>query len=216
VVGILVLYIIGLIIGRLYFSPIAKFPGPKWAAISLWYEFYFDVIQRGRYIWQIQKMHQKYGPIVRINPYELHIDDDEFYNELYGGPSRRHDKWEWSAKMFGNSLSMLSTPPHDLHRLRRVPLNPYFSKRSVMRLEPVIQSCVDVLCERLREAEKSREPVNLGVACFALATDVITRYCFGESYGFLAKPDFGPEWPVSLMKVAELSHVLNSLGGFTQ
>jgi len=81
-----------------------------------------------------------------------------------------------------------------------------------MRLEPVIQSRVDALCERLREAQKSREPVNLGVAYFALATDVITAYCFGESYGFLAKPDFGPEWAASLMKVAELSHLLKQFG----
>src|SRR5436190_6362228 len=100
VAGILLLYIVGVIIERLYFSPIAKFPGPKLAAATFWYEFYFDVIQSGKFTWQIQKIHQKYGmlkcklspsaasaaslkgamtgPIVRINPYELHIDDPEF------------------------------------------------------------------------------------------------------------------------------------------
>jgi hypothetical protein len=60
-VAILLLYVIGVIIQRLYFSPVAKFPGPKLAAATFWYEFYFDVIQRGQYGWQIQKMHQKYG-----------------------------------------------------------------------------------------------------------------------------------------------------------
>jgi len=59
--GILLLYIIGLTVQRLYFSPIAKFPGPKLAAATFWYEFYFDVIKRGRYIWQIQKLHEEYG-----------------------------------------------------------------------------------------------------------------------------------------------------------
>src|SRR5436189_2981437 len=61
VAGILLLYIVGVIIERLYFSPIAKFPGPKLAAATFWYEFYFDVVQQGRYVWQIQKLHQKYG-----------------------------------------------------------------------------------------------------------------------------------------------------------
>lgn len=32
-----VVYIVAQAIHRLYFSPIAKFPGPKLAAVSLWY-----------------------------------------------------------------------------------------------------------------------------------------------------------------------------------
>lgn len=54
-------YLLGLAIYRLYFSPIAKFPGPKLAALTLWYEFYYDVVKRGKYTWEIEKMHQKYG-----------------------------------------------------------------------------------------------------------------------------------------------------------
>jgi hypothetical protein len=46
---------------RLVFSPLAKFPGPKLAAVTLWYEFYYDVTKNGRYMWEIEKMHGKYG-----------------------------------------------------------------------------------------------------------------------------------------------------------
>jgi hypothetical protein len=56
-----ILYILVLSVYRLYFSPIAKFPGPKLAALTLWYEFYYDVIKRGRYTWKIWELHQKYG-----------------------------------------------------------------------------------------------------------------------------------------------------------
>jgi hypothetical protein len=60
-VAILLVYVIGVIVQRLYFSPIAKFPGPKLAAATFWYEFYFDVIQSGKFTWQIQRIHEKYG-----------------------------------------------------------------------------------------------------------------------------------------------------------
>ena len=152
------------------------------------------------------------GPIVRINPYELHIDDPDFYDEVYSGPSKRTNKWDWSAKMFGNTLSMIGTVPHDLHRLRRAALNPYFSKQSVTHLEPVIKSLVDALCQRFREAQRSGEPINLGLAYSALTADIITKYSFGKSYEYLTKPDFGAEWPAILIGVAELSHLLKQFG----
>ena len=53
---------------RLYFSPIARFPGPKLAALTFWYEFYYDVIKRGKYTWEIGKMHEKYGS---FQPFKL-------------------------------------------------------------------------------------------------------------------------------------------------
>lgn len=48
---------------RLLFSPIAGFPGPKLAAASWLYEFYYDVVKDGGglYLWQIEKLHEQYG-----------------------------------------------------------------------------------------------------------------------------------------------------------
>jgi hypothetical protein len=54
-------YLIGLVVYRLYFSPLAKFPGPKLTAMSKWYEFYYDVTLRGQFTFQIQRMHKEYG-----------------------------------------------------------------------------------------------------------------------------------------------------------
>lgn len=57
----LLAYVVATIIYRLYFHPLASFPGPKLAAVTSWYEFYHDVIRRGYFIWQIQKLHDRYG-----------------------------------------------------------------------------------------------------------------------------------------------------------
>ena len=49
------------ILYRLYLSPVAKFPGRKLAALTFWYEFYYDVVKKGAYVWEIKKMHEEYG-----------------------------------------------------------------------------------------------------------------------------------------------------------
>lgn len=48
---------------RLCLHPLSKFPGPKLAASTHLYEFYFDVVCNGMFLWEIQKMHEKYGEI---------------------------------------------------------------------------------------------------------------------------------------------------------
>lgn len=57
----LLLYTIYGALWRLYFSPIARFPGPWFAALSFWNEFYYDVWVGGRYTYKIAEYHQTYG-----------------------------------------------------------------------------------------------------------------------------------------------------------
>lgn len=54
-------YYICLVIWRLFFSPLAKFPGPKLAAATGWYEFYYDYFHNGAYIFEIERLHKIYG-----------------------------------------------------------------------------------------------------------------------------------------------------------
>ena len=58
---LLLVYLVGLGVYRLYLSPLARYPGPKLAALSNWYEFYYDVILQGRYTFKIKELHEKYG-----------------------------------------------------------------------------------------------------------------------------------------------------------
>ena len=57
----LISYSAGLAIYRLFFSPLAGFPGPKIAAVTGYYESYYDIFLDGRYIFKIKDMHEKYG-----------------------------------------------------------------------------------------------------------------------------------------------------------
>ncbi|KAH6693344.1 putative cytochrome P450 [Leptodontidium sp. MPI-SDFR-AT-0119] len=184
------LYVSGLAVYRLYLSPISKFPGPKLAAVTLWYEFYYDVIKTGTYMAEIKKMHEKYGPIIRISPHELHVNDPDFYEELYAGGERRRNKYPWFVRLFGMTQGSLATIDHDHHRLRRNAINPFFSKTNVRKLEPVIQSNVSKLMTRLEKLEDTGELVNLNIVFSAFTSDIIIEYAFGESQHYLDKEDF--------------------------
>ncbi len=59
--GALLLYLACLALYRLYLSPISKFPGPRLAALTLWYEFYHDVVRGGQYCFRINELHDQYG-----------------------------------------------------------------------------------------------------------------------------------------------------------
>lgn len=100
---IIPLYWITLSVKRLYLSPIAHIPGPKLAALTQYYEFYYDIILGGQYTSKIIELHKKYGPIIRISPWELHISDPEFFSELYTGPSRRREKWQFYTQQVRRS-----------------------------------------------------------------------------------------------------------------
>lgn len=104
-----------LAIYRLYFHPLCKFPGPKLAALTDYWELYQDFFREesGYLFIELDNLHQKYGtrskdiytfrhsdpcpagPVLRIRPNEVHIKDSDWMDVLYTGPTdvgpqRRH------------------------------------------------------------------------------------------------------------------------------
>jgi hypothetical protein len=123
------------------------------------YEAYYDLWLGGQYTFKIINLHKKYGPIIRISPWEIHVSDPDFYEVIYASSASGHrrDKYDWFTKSFGLDNSVFGTPEHNLHRLRRSALAPYFSKASVRRLQPLLQDRVNKLLERLEGFRDSGE-----------------------------------------------------------
>lgn len=184
------LYIILLYTYRLTLHPLAGYPGPLLAAMTLWYEFYHDFFRRGQYLFQIRDMHAKYGHIVRVTPDELHVNDPSFLPELMPSGGRRRDKYSRMIQVFGFSQAAGATADHDLHRTRRAAMSKMFSKDSVRRLEPVMRRNLDKLLVPLREFQDDGREISLLPMFGAFTNDLISEYAYGFSLNWIEAPEF--------------------------
>ena len=71
----------------------------------------------------------------------------------------------------------------------------------------MIQSRIDVLCDKLSERMDTGKPVDMVVAYSALTQDVITEYCFSTCRNILEMEDFSPFHYELMQKPAETSHM---------
>ncbi|KAL4940581.1 hypothetical protein BDV06DRAFT_18342 [Aspergillus oleicola] len=185
------LYIAGLGLYRLFFHPLRKFPGPRYAVLSRWHEYYYDCWLPGKFMWWIEEQHKRYGPIIRITPDELHVLDADLWDTIYT-KAGRVDKYDWLTVRFGNGSSVLSTASDSLHRIRRNALNPFFSRQRIVGLQDIIRQKLDILIERVEEYCEAISPMPLSRGFTAFSEDVIMSYCFGHDYDALRKKDWTP------------------------
>ena len=153
------------------------------------------------------RKHGKIGPIIRINPNEVHIYDPEFYDTLYSQKSR-YSKIERLRYRFGMPTSTFDTTEHDQHTRRRAALGSFFSKQKVAEFSAYIQQNADRLCYLLEHEYSGRgKVVSLTEAWGAFVADDISYYAFGFSYDFLGLPDFIAPFTSSIRKLALSLHI---------
>ncbi|KAI1361471.1 cytochrome P450 CYP682H1 [Xylaria arbuscula] len=200
-------YAVGLGIYRVYLSPLAAIPGPKLAALTYLYEGYYDVWLGGKYFLRVAEMHRRYGPVVRITPYEVHFSDPEFLEELYPTGGRQIEKPSWFALLTGTPYSIVSTQSHELHRQRRNALSSFFSTASIHRFEHIMKEHLGKLLARLDAAGRAGQVVRIHDLFKAAASDIITMYAFDNSFDFLDLPDYGQSYFDATHNFFLLTHV---------
>lgn len=197
-------YLVGLTFYRLFLHPLSKFPGPRIAALTSWYEAYYEIVQKGQYSRQISRLHDRYGPIIRVTPNELHIRDALFFEQVYA-KNVHLDKEGWD-KRFGCAGGLLPTVRADDHKRRRAALAPMFSRRSILDFIHIIYRHIDTLGVRLQEFEARAEPLNLSHAFPALTGDIVCDYFFGFNYDQLKHPEF-ESFHDAFIKIGGVGHV---------
>lgn len=207
-IGALTSYAISLAIYRLLFHPLASIPGPKLAAATGWVEAYYELLhgEGGQFLFRYREWHEKYGPIVRISPHEVHIQDSSYYETFYSNV-RPASKPKALETRFNNPTATFATADHHVHRSRRAALNPFFSKRKIAERAVLLQDHVDELCRRLEREFRGKGRVlvvNEMWSCWTL--DIIMEYVFGRQYDFIRVPDFRASIVTSIFALLDTVH----------
>ncbi|KAJ4481991.1 cytochrome P450 [Lentinula aciculospora] len=181
-IGVLMLY-------RLFFHPLRRYPGPVLAALTEGYELYYNIIVGGGLVNEIEKLHEKYGPAIRVGPNTLHFNYPQAYHDIYTyGSTLVKDPGFYHSMVahIRQSGFAFCDPQHA--KIRRGLMSPLFSRRAVLELDfEQIDKLLAVFSEHYSSPDSS---VEMTSAYRSLTTDIITSYCFAECPNTLDIPDF--------------------------
>ena len=98
----------------------------------------------------------------------MHISDPTFLDQIYAIRDRDQPN---STQALLVEESVGGTQEWSVHKRRRDALNPYFSQKAVLSLEPLLRQKVETLCEWFEKGVATGKPINLSDAYFAFSNE---------------------------------------------
>jgi len=135
---------------NIYFHPLSKYPGPKsWVATP----FYYSMLQlRGTAPIETAKLHNKYGPIVRISAEELSVTYPGAWKDIYGHRKAGEAELSKDKRFFaGFKEPNLINSDREYHGYLRKLLSNGFSDSALRQQEGLVQQYLNTLMSRLHE-----------------------------------------------------------------
>ncbi|KAI8255633.1 hypothetical protein K4K56_007815 [Colletotrichum sp. SAR 10_98] len=165
-------------------SPLRSVPGPSLARFTdFWY---FRRLKQGGFEKVNQRLHERYGPIVRYGPNRYSINDAEALKTIYGhGTEFQKSEWYISFQPNEDLWNLFSERSAKRHaRNRRFYTNAY-SMTSLISYEPYVDECGALFAQRLSEFSKAGATIDIGHWSQCYAFDTIALMTYGKRLGFL-------------------------------
>ncbi|EKM52101.1 uncharacterized protein PHACADRAFT_262568 [Phanerochaete carnosa HHB-10118-sp] len=131
--------------------PLYQYPGPLPAKITQWWHVW--QVYKGKRHLYIQRMHERYGDIVRIGPNDVSIRDVSCITPVLGAQGMPKSDMFYGRNMWPERPPLIGYRDPVEHMHRRKPWNRAFSNASVKEFEPVIQHRVQQLVEALGDRQ---------------------------------------------------------------
>ncbi|KAI1393328.1 cytochrome P450 [Hypoxylon trugodes] len=205
-----ILYVVGTIVYRLYFHPLAKFPGPiHWRISNIPMVYH---IFKGDIPFRVAKIHYKYGKSIRISPTEVLFSDPQAFKEIYGHRPPGTEELSKDKDLYNllpDRPTTIIDAPRDEHGSLRRQLSHGFSDKTMREQEPIINEYIDLLIQRLHE-NCGRGPLDLREWFNWTTFDIIGDLGFGSSFGCLEGSSYHP-WVALVIKSLKESAYFQAL-----
>ncbi|OJD36906.1 cytochrome p450 [Diplodia corticola] len=181
---------------NVYFHPLSKFPGPKYACISslVWWFIGFG----GRIETWTQRQHERYGEVVRLGPDRLSYISPQAWKDIYGHRTGGRKENGKDSRFYEPDLNgenhLVSEYDIQTHgAVRRIFANA-FSDRALKLQEPLIKRYADQMIDNMRRSVKADGEAKIGmVKLYNCATfDITGDLTFGEPLGLLEQSEYTP------------------------
>ncbi|KAK3348761.1 cytochrome P450-like protein [Lasiosphaeria hispida] len=199
-----------LVVYRLFFHPLAKYPGPFFAKLTDAYMLYHA--WKGDRHLEFWRMHEKYGTFVRFGPSSLSVNSNTALRDIYGFKANVR-KAEFYDAFVHPAPNTHNTRDRDVHARKRRVLSHAFSDSAVKEVERYILANIRTFCEgigdlgRMVDEKKGwTTPKNMADWCNWLAMDILGDLCFGKAFHMLDRPD--NRYAVDLVGVAAQRHLI--------
>ncbi|PFH57844.1 hypothetical protein XA68_14482 [Ophiocordyceps unilateralis] len=164
-------------------SSTSRVPGPWYTKYtSLVLDFHWITATRTGYV---HRLHQLYGPVVRIAPNEVAVSDMEAVKTIYSTKETFRKSDFYQRLVTNGTESLFSTVDVDFHRRHRRLLAGPMSESSLKGMAPQVEARVDLAISRIAEEMKGRGSADVFKWWLFMATDVIGQLTFGDSFRML-------------------------------
>lgn len=147
---------------NIYFHPLAKFPGPKLAAISdLWFARAWI---SGHYALEIDALHKKYGNVVRYATNDLSFSTIQAQKDIYGHSIKGKSqllKSEFYDQVGRPSPGIIAARVPAEHREIRKSLSHAFSAAALRDQSEVALKYVDLFISQMKKFGSAKEGVSI-------------------------------------------------------
>ncbi|KIY04073.1 uncharacterized protein Z520_00765 [Fonsecaea multimorphosa CBS 102226] len=175
VLGALISYVVY----QRYLHPLAKYPGPFWASMTNFWKFYH--YSTYKLPDTMVKIHEKYGPVVRIGPNDLNFNGARAIAPIYR-VGRKMPKGIFYSAFTSFVPNLFGTTDEALHSLRRRQLAHAFSVSALKSMEVIFNEHIGNLVHKVDDHAQSGHVMDLKEAFSYYAYDVTGHLAFNQSF----------------------------------
>ncbi|EFY86969.1 putative elymoclavine monooxygenase [Metarhizium acridum CQMa 102] len=174
---------------RLYFHPLRNVPGPKLAALTNFYAFYWNWIRDEGYSRRFSALHKYYNsPIIRIGPNSVHTNQPDDFDVIFKVGS----KWKKDNSFYKyfNGLDAMIDPAQ--YRTYRSHLAPLYAQRAVNDLAPKLHKDLLSSAAKMEKSMKTSEAVNMVKVLRTLSTSMILHNLYSHDISLIEYDGYHP------------------------